>query len=93
MQTLPKKLIRVDDGMEFILNESTNQYRVHLGIPHLDDQKHLHQEYTYERLMEDVRSKGMFKVADGTEDIQAMKKAWFDRVNAESAACKGCGHE
>lgn len=93
MKSLPKKLIRLDDGMEFVLNEETQEYRVHLGIPHLDDPKHLHLEYSYERLMEDPRSRGLFKVADGTEDIQAMKKEWFDRVNAEAAAAKGCGHE
>lgn len=93
LKQLPKKLIRIDDGMEFVLNEQTGEYRIHLGIPHLDDPKHLHTEYSYERLMNDPRSRGMFKVADGTEDIPAMKKAWFDRVNAEAAACKGCGHE
>ena len=77
---LPKKLIRLDDGMEFILNEKTNEYCVHTGIPNLDNEEHLHWGYSYERLMEDDRSKGKFKIADGTEDIQAMKKAWFEKV-------------
>ena len=64
MKPLPKKIIRIDDGVEFLLNEETQQYRIHLGIPHLDDPKHLHWEYSYERLMEDPRSKGAFKVAE-----------------------------
>jgi len=64
MKTLPKKIIRVDDNVEFILNEDTQLYRIHLGIPHLDDPTHLHHEYSYERLMEDVRCKGAFRVAD-----------------------------
>ena len=81
---LPKRIIRLDDGAEFLLNEESGEYRIHLGIPHLDDPKHLHLEYTYERLMEDPRSKGCFKVADGTEDLMAMRKAWFDRVNQPS---------
>ena len=76
---LPKRIIRVDDGMEFILNEENQLYRIHTGIPRLDDPKHLHNEYSYERLMEDPRSKGSFKVADGTEDVESMKKDWFQR--------------
>ena len=65
---LPNKIIRVDDGVEFLLNEETQLYRIHLGIPHLDDPKHLHHEYSYERLMEDPRSKGAFKIADNESD-------------------------
>ena len=76
---LPKRIIRVDDGMEFLLNESTGKYRVHLGVPHLDDPKYLHNEYSYERLMKDSRSRGQFKVADGTEDLEAMKREWLKR--------------
>jgi hypothetical protein len=78
---LPKKIIRLDDGMEFVLNPKTKKYRVHLGVKRLDDPNHLHFEYDYERLMDDERNPGRFKVADGTEDIAAMKKAWFDRVS------------
>ena len=74
INNLPKKIIRVDDGMEYLLNESTNKYRIHLGIPHLDDSKHFHNEYTYERLMEE---NGKFKIADGTEDIESMKRNWL----------------
>ena len=83
---LPEKIIRVDDGMEFLLNKKTRKYRIHLGIPHLDDQNHLHFEYSFERLMEDQRNIGQFKIADGTENIAAMKKAWFDKFNKENSA-------
>ena len=31
--------------------------------------------------MEDPRSKGAFKVADGTEDIRAMRQDWLRRMN------------
>lgn len=78
MKSLPKKIIRLEDGMEFLLNVKTQQYRIHLGIPRLDDSDHLHHEYSYERLMLDPRNKGKFKVADGSEDIEAMKKRWLD---------------
>lgn len=89
MKTLPKKLIRLDDGMEFLLNESTGQYRVHTGIPHIDDPIHLHNEYSYERLMEDPRSKGAFKVADGSEDIDGMKKAWVEKFKKSALESNG----
>ena len=75
----------MDDGMEFVLDEKLGTYHVHLGIPHLDEGDHIRHEYTFERLMYDPRSEGLFKVSDGTEDIAAIKKAWIDRVNAENA--------
>jgi hypothetical protein len=34
--------------------------------------------------MEDPRSKGQFKVADGTEDLVAMRKAWVERVRSNN---------
>ena len=80
LKNLPKKIIRMDDGMEFVLDEKLGTYHVHLGIPHLDESDHIRHEYTYERLMDDPRSKRKFKVADGTEDIAAMKKAWSDSL-------------
>jgi len=76
LQSLPNTIIRMDDGVLFLLNKETNKYRAHLGIPHLDDPKHLHNEYTYERLMIDPRNKGLFKVADGTEDLEAIRRAY-----------------
>lgn len=77
MKTLPKKIIRLDDGGEFLLNEVTQTYE--LWMPGMEG--HLHNQYTYERLMEDPRSKGAFKVADGTEDIRAMRQDWLRRMN------------
>lgn len=88
---LPKKIIRLDDGMEFILNETAGLYRVHLGIPHLDDPTHLHHEYEYERLINN-ETVGFFKVADGTEDIQAMKKDWMKRFERQNRS-DGHGNE
>jgi len=88
---LPKKIIRLDDGMEFVLNESTERYLIRTGISHLDYPAHFHHEHAYDRLMNDPRCKGMFKVADGTEDIAAMKKSWIDRMNAIRKGFGGCG--
>jgi len=85
INNLPKKIIRLDDGVLFLLNESTGKYHVHLGIPHLDDPKYLHNEYTYERLMEDPQnSEGLFKVADGTEDLEAMRKNWLKQCESHN---------
>ena len=75
---LPKKIIRMDDGAEFLLNEVTQTYS--LWYPKMEE--HLNHEYTYERLMEDPRNKGIFKIADGTEDLMAMRKALFERMNS-----------
>jgi hypothetical protein len=82
MSTLPKKIIRVDDGAEFLLNEVTQTYYIWLPIRGLNESGGF--GYTYERLMEDPRSKGTFKVADGTEDLLTMKKRWMDEMNRVS---------
>ena len=78
---LPKKIIRMDDGMEFVLNEDTKMYRIHMGIPHLDNPKNYHHEYSFEQLMGENDEGLSFKVADGTEDIQAMKAAWAEKMD------------
>lgn len=78
MKELPKKIIRLDDGMEFVLNEGKDTYSVKL--PGANEPTHGSFEYSYERLMEDPRSKGQFKVADGTEDLKAMRDAWFNKM-------------
>jgi len=75
MDKLSEKIIRLDDGMEFLLNKN-GKYSVHLGIPHLDDPSHHHHEYSYGQLMSMPE---LFKVADGTEDIQAMKRYWLEK--------------
>jgi hypothetical protein len=76
---LPKKIIRLDDGAEFLLNEVTQTY----SLWYAGCENHLSHEYTFERLMKDSRCKGDFKVADGKEDLTAMRKAWFEKVKRE----------
>jgi hypothetical protein len=78
---LPKKIIRLDDGMEFVLDEKLGTYHTHLGIPRLDEGDHHRHEYKFEVLMFDPRNKGLFKIADGTEDINAMKDDWKKRMD------------
>lgn len=75
MKALPKKIIRLDDGAEFLLDESTQQYE--LWIPG-EEISNFSLQYTYECLIEDKRNKGAFKVANGTEDLLAMKKKWIN---------------
>lgn len=87
MKNLPKKIIRLDDGAEFLLNEETKRYS--LWYPGMEN--HLNNEYTYERLLENPRNKGAFKVADGTEDIRAMRQDWLRRMN-ENKDCH-CGDD
>ena len=77
---LPKKIIRLEDGMIFELNKEKNTYTLKLGIPHLDDPKHFHNEYTYETLMDDPRNKGKFKVFDGTENIEDIRKFYWNKI-------------
>lgn len=74
MKTLPKKIIRINDGEEFVLNENGKYSNKHM----LKYRKigHLTGEWSYECLM--IDHKGYFKVVDGSEDIAAMKKAWCD---------------
>ena len=91
VKCLPKRIIRMDDGMEFLLNEETQLYSVHLGIPRLDNADQIHTEYSFERLMCDPRSKGLFKIADGTEDIAAMKQRWKEEMDALTRQHRGCG--
>ena len=74
MKTLPKTIIRLDDGMRFLLNERTNKY--HIELAGGDYNSHYIVEYSYEQLME---YKGLFKVADGTEDLKAMRDNWIKR--------------
>lgn len=84
---LPKRIIRLDDGMEFVLNENTQKYSIHTGIPRIDSVPTW--EYEFELLMCDPRHKGVFKIADGTEDIIAMKNDWKRRMDLLS---KNDGH-
>lgn len=74
MTKLPKILVRLDDGAEFVLDENTRTYSLPLNMPN-----YVGHQYTYERLMEDPRSKGSFASADdiSDEDIQTMKQNWI----------------
>jgi hypothetical protein len=78
---LPKRIIRLDDGVVFALNERTGTYSIEA-----DWAKNftLQFDYSYERLMEDPRSKGDFKVADGTEDLESMRNAWLKRCQSHN---------
>lgn len=56
---LPKRIIRLDDGEIFILNEN-GTYSLKEMIP-FREKGHLINEYSYDRLMNDPRSVGKFK--------------------------------
>lgn len=57
---LPKTIIRVDDGEEFVLNENgTYSSKVMILFR---DKGHLIGEWSYECLM--VKNKGYFKISD-----------------------------
>jgi hypothetical protein len=86
MKTLPKKIIRLDDGAEFILNSKTNLYELKLS-----NNKDPMFSYTYECLMK--TNQGYFKVADGTEDIKAMKEAWINNLRKSTRDKIGCGDD
>jgi len=60
MNELPKKIIRIDDGEEFILNEN-GTYSNKCMLP-FKAKGHLINEFTYDVLM--VNHKGAFKVSD-----------------------------
>jgi hypothetical protein len=90
MKRLPKRIIRIDDGMEFLLNGATEKYYVHLGIPRLDEGDHLRMEYSFEHLMS---RPDLFKIADGTEDIPAMKKKWCDEMTRLTQENRGHGDD
>jgi len=63
MLGLPKIIIRIDDGEEFVLNENgTYSSRCMLKFK---EKGHLINEWTYDNLM--VANKGYFKVPD--EDV------------------------
>ena len=76
MKTLPNKIIRLDDGAEFILKEN-GMYSLKESIE-LEKKGYLINEYSYHTLM--VIHRTSFKVADGTEDLVAMRKAWLETM-------------
>ena len=83
---LPEIIIRIDDGAEFILDENAKTYSLKSFLN--DKQKgHLVLEYSYETLME--THKGNFKVADGTENLELMRKNWLRKFGIKNS----CGDD
>lgn len=83
MKQLPETIIRLNDGAEFILDEKNRTYS--LKSPNNDKEKgHLVWEYSYESLMEGD-SKGFFKIADGTEDLKAMRKSFYEKFLTDTS--------
>jgi len=76
MENLPKSIIRLSDGEEFVLDEKTGKYIPELNVKY-KVKGHLVWDFTYEQLMEYPQNRGFFKVKDGTEDLEAMKKNWL----------------
>ena len=76
---LPKVLVRMDDGQEFIQNEKTGMYYLKMNQKALDD-GHVVMEYSWDRLMVDYRTAGKFKVQDGTIDCKALQDAWMEMM-------------
>jgi hypothetical protein len=60
MKSLPKTIIRINDGEEFVLNEN-GTYSLKLMLP-FREKGHLISEYAYECLM--VGNKGKFKIKE-----------------------------
>jgi hypothetical protein len=78
MVVLPKRIIRLDDGVEFVLNHE-GKYVIKIS-----DDIEGNWSYSYEQLMEYPNNKGFFKVADGTEDLEAMKRDWIKRTESHN---------
>ena len=85
-EKLPARIIRLDDGAEFVLTDN-GEYALKIN-----GTTNASWTYTYDRLINDPRNKGAFKVADGTEDLEAMRKAWRRSVLKQRDYC-GHGDE
>ena len=83
MTHLPKSIIRIDDGMEFLLNEKTGKYYVDCpkGV---DITKHLMMEYPYETLINGHHG-GFFKVrtSETNAELEAISRAFHDNLRKE----------
>jgi len=93
MKKLPKRIIRLDDGMEFLLNEGKETYSIHFGIPHLDEGDHLKFENTFEELMCWPQNKGKFKISNDKEESAALRKKWLKEMDALTRNAHGCGDD
>lgn len=63
MNDLPKTIVRIDDGQELILDEKLKTYSFKMSQKDKLIGRFIF-EFTYERLMEDPRSKGKFRVVE-----------------------------
>lgn len=84
---LPKVIIRLDDGIPFVLNKKTVRYSIELPRKHSSIKSVW--SYTYEDLM--VKHPGKFKVADGTEDLEKIQRNWFEKCQ-RAMDSYGSGH-
>lgn len=78
MKTLPKIIVRVDDGAEFVLDEKLQTY----SLKSLSEQKakgHLVLEFSYELLMENYRNRGRFVIPTGKEDWNSVRRKYFSK--------------
>ena len=87
LPNLPERLIRLDDGEEFILKPN-GKYSSRCMLE-MEKKGHLISEYDYKTLI--VYNRKSFKVADGTEDLTAMRKRWLE--NCDNCSNSGCGDE
>ena len=83
MTHLPKSIIRVEDGMEFLLNEKTGKY--YIDCPRgVDITKTLMFEYPYEALINRHHG-GFFRVRtwETEADLEAMRKKWKEEMDGQ----------
>jgi hypothetical protein len=80
MSALPTTIIRLDDGQEFILDKALGTYSLKM-MAKFKAAGHLVWEYTFEQLGDRTK----FKIADGTEDVAGMQKAWIEKMNRIAA--------
>ena len=89
MKNLPKTLIRIDGGEEFVLNKN-GTYSLKASLE-WKKKGHLIHEWSYDVLMENIVNKGAFKIADGTEDLVSMKKAYWKKIKDRNDFCDDGG--
>jgi hypothetical protein len=80
---LPKRIIRMDDGMEFILKKN-GKYSIKDDIL-LEKKGHLVHEYSYEFLIGKLGRH--FKIDDGTIDFKKLQKTWKEKVTKRFSSC------
>jgi hypothetical protein len=78
MKTLPKIIVRIDDGMEFVLDEKSQTYSLK-SCAEYKAKGHLVFEYSYKLLMEDYR--GKFVIPTGKEDWNDVRRKYFSQFD------------